>query len=83
MGSHGLLGKQSVYEHSMRCPLIFVGRDIPQGRSTNAFSYLLDVFPTLCDLVGIQRPADLTGRKRVPDQWQPEWIVRKYFGSTQ
>jgi len=22
---------------------------------------------------------DLTGRKRVPDQWQPEWIVKKYF----
>ena len=23
---------------------------------------------------------DLTGRKRVPDQWQPDWIVKKYFG---
>ena len=22
---------------------------------------------------------DLTGRKREPDQWQPEWIVKKYF----
>ena len=22
---------------------------------------------------------DLTGRKRVPDEWQPEWIVKKYF----
>lgn len=22
---------------------------------------------------------DLTGRKRVPDQWQPEWIRKKYF----
>ena len=24
-------------------------------------------------------PIDLTGRKRVPDQWQPDWIVKKYF----
>ncbi len=24
-------------------------------------------------------PIDLTGRKREPDQWQPEWIVKKYF----
>ncbi|HNV00671.1 MAG TPA: sulfatase-like hydrolase/transferase [Verrucomicrobiota bacterium] len=24
-------------------------------------------------------PIDLTGRPRVPDQWQPEWIVKKYF----
>jgi hypothetical protein len=22
---------------------------------------------------------NLTGMKRVPDQWQPEWIVKKYF----
>jgi len=22
---------------------------------------------------------DLTGRTRTPDQWQPEWIVKKYF----
>jgi hypothetical protein len=22
---------------------------------------------------------DLTGRKREPDEWQPEWIVKKYF----
>jgi len=22
---------------------------------------------------------DLTGRERVPDEWQPEWIRKKYF----
>lgn len=22
---------------------------------------------------------DLTGKKRAPDQWQPDWIVKKYF----
>ncbi|MCX5757461.1 MAG: DUF4976 domain-containing protein, partial [Candidatus Hydrogenedentes bacterium] len=26
---------------------------------------------------------DLTGRKRVPDQWQPDWIVKKYFNAPQ
>ncbi len=61
VGSHGLLGKQSVYEHSMRCPLIFVGPGIPQGKSTTAFTYLLDVFPTLCDAIGIVPPADVEG----------------------
>ena len=45
LGSHGLLGKQSVFEHSMRVPLIFAGPGIPRGKSTQAFSYLLDVFP--------------------------------------
>ncbi|MFK7818887.1 MAG: sulfatase-like hydrolase/transferase [Planctomycetaceae bacterium] len=50
MGSHGLLGKQSVYEHSMRCPLVFVGDGIPAGKSTNAFTYLLDIYPTIMSL---------------------------------
>lgn len=66
LGSHGLLGKQSVFEHSMRVPLIFVGPGIPQGKSTQAFSYLLDVFPTLCDLIGVQPPADLEGESLHP-----------------
>ncbi len=66
LGSHGLLGKQSVFEHSMRVPLIFIGPGIPQGKSTQAFSYLLDVFPTLCDVLGIQRPADLEGESLRP-----------------
>jgi len=66
LGSHGLLGKQSVYEHSMRVPLIFAGPGIPRGKSTGAFSYLLDVFPTLCDAVGIAPPAGLEGESLRP-----------------
>ncbi len=66
LGSHGLLGKQSVYEHSMRVPLIFSGPGIPRGKSTTAFTYLLDVFPTLCDLTGTQPPADLEGKSLRP-----------------
>jgi arylsulfatase A-like enzyme len=184
MGSHGLLGKQSVYEHSMRCPLIVRGPGVPQGRSTDAMTYLLDLGPTILDLAAagtidgaegkslrgiwegkvekvrdsiflpyqdlmravsdgrwklirypridhtqlfdlehdplemkdlaadaahrgqverlmnlmeewrqrvgdpspltaeklMKKEIDLTGRKRQPDQWQPEWIRRKYFG---
>jgi hypothetical protein len=26
---------------------------------------------------------DLTGQGRQPDQWQPDWIVKKYFGDSQ
>jgi arylsulfatase A-like enzyme len=66
VGSHGLLGKQSVYEHSMRCPLIFAGPGIPQGKSTRAFSYLLDLYPTLCDLLDIPAPEGLEGQSLQP-----------------
>ena len=61
LGSHGLLGKQSVFEHSMRTPLIMAGPGIPAGESTSAFTYLLDLFPTLCDVLAIEPPANLEG----------------------
>ncbi|MEW6303721.1 MAG: sulfatase-like hydrolase/transferase [Verrucomicrobiota bacterium] len=66
LGSHGLLGKQSVYEHSMKCPLIFIGNGIPAGKSSSAFTYLLDVFPTVCALTGVQPPFGLAGHNLAP-----------------
>lgn len=51
MGSHGLLGKQSLYEHSFRVPLIVAGPGIPQGTS-DALTYLYDLTPTLLNLGG-------------------------------
>ncbi|MGQ9576046.1 MAG: sulfatase-like hydrolase/transferase [Thermoguttaceae bacterium] len=69
LGSHGLLGKQSVFEHSMRVPLIIAGPGIPRGESTEAFAYLLDLFPTLCETIGIPSPADLDGKSLRP-LWQ-------------
>jgi len=62
VGSHGLLGKQNVYEHSMRCPLVFAGPGIPEGKSSEAFTYLLDIFPTVCDLTGAPLPAGVEGK---------------------
>lgn len=72
LGSHGLLGKQNVFEHSMRVPLIFVGPGIPAGRSTQAFTYLLDIFPTVCDVTGIAPPDRLEG-----ESLRPLWEGRK------
>jgi len=66
MGSHGLLGKQNVFEPSMKVPLIFIGPGIPRGKSTTALSYLLDVYPTVCDLLGIQPPTGLEGASLRP-----------------
>jgi arylsulfatase A-like enzyme len=61
VGSHGLLGKQSVYEHSQRCPLIFSGPGIPKRQSSEAFTYLLDIFPTVATITGVTPPGNLDG----------------------
>ena len=66
LGSHGLLGKQSVFEHSMLTPLILAGPGVPKGKSTAAFTYLFDLFPTLCELAGVPAPAGVFGESLRP-----------------
>jgi arylsulfatase A-like enzyme len=66
IGSHGLFGKQNLYEHSMRSPLIFAGPFIPQNQQRDGMCYLLDIFPTLGDLCGVTYPKDNEGRNLVP-----------------
>jgi arylsulfatase A-like enzyme len=61
LGSHGLLGKQNLYEVGMKVPLLFTGPRIRHGQ-TDALVYLHDVFPTVCDLVGITPPPGLDAR---------------------
>ena len=65
VGSHGLLGKQNLYEHSMRCPLIIRGPGIPNG-STDAFTYLFDLFPTLLAQGAVEAPPGIDGRDLAP-----------------
>lgn len=54
VGSHGLLGKQNLYEHSTKAPLIVAGPGIAEGVSTPAPVYLLDIPATVCDLLGFE-----------------------------
>ena len=72
LGSHGLLGKQNVYEHSMRCPLVVAGPGVPAGGSTAAFTYLFDLFPTLCAVTGVEAPEGLDG-----ENLEPLWTGRR------
>ena len=65
LGSHGLMGKQNLYEHSMRVPLAMSGPGIGSG-ATDAMVYLMDIFPTILDLCGAAAPAGLDGRSFAP-----------------
>lgn len=65
IGSHGLLGKQNLYDAAMKSPLIFAGPGIPQGHS-DALVYLFDIYPTVCDLIGAGVPQAIDGRSFKP-----------------
>jgi arylsulfatase A-like enzyme len=76
IGSHGLMGKQSLYEHSMRAPLIFSGPGIPKGEQRQALCYLFDIYPTLGDLTGVAGPAGNEGLSLVPVMTGKKTTVR-------
>jgi arylsulfatase A-like enzyme len=84
LGQHGLFGKQSCYEHSVRVPLIFAGPGVPKGVRTEAYAYLFDIFPTLCELTGTECPASVDGTSLVPAFTDPSVTVRDtlYFAYT-
>jgi len=61
VGSHGLLGKQNLYDHCMKAPLTFSGPGIKPGSSA-ALAHLFDIAPTTCELVGVKPPEKIDGR---------------------
>ncbi len=65
-GSHGLLGKQNLYEHSIKVPFIMAGPGIPEEQERDALVYLYDIFPTLSALSGLPAPEDTDGINLLP-----------------
>jgi arylsulfatase A-like enzyme len=61
VGSHGLRGKQSMYEHTIGVPLLVSGPTIPRNQRRVAQCYLRDIFPTLCDLAKVKKPTKIDG----------------------
>lgn len=61
VGRHGLTGKQNLYEHTWRVPLIVMGPGIKSATRAPGNVYLLDILPTICDLVGIEQPDTIEG----------------------
>ena len=56
MGRHGLLGKQNMFDHSIRPPLMVMGPGIPQGQKIEADVYLQDIMASSLELAGIDKP---------------------------
>ncbi len=65
-GHHGLLGKQSMYDHSMRVPFMIVGPGIKPGSKFEMPIYLQDAMATTLDLAKIEKPEQVEFNSLMP-----------------
>ncbi|TWT91525.1 sulfatase [Stieleria varia] len=65
LGEKEMTGKNTLWEPSTRVPLIFAGPGIQPGTCDEP-AELLDVYPTLADLAGLNAPADIDGISLTP-----------------
>lgn len=76
LGRHGLMGKQNLYDHSVRIPLVLSGPGIPKGQTNDALVYLSDIYPTLFDLIDEPLPDSVEGASLVPTMHSVEYTPR-------
>ncbi|OYP36574.1 sulfatase-like hydrolase/transferase [Rhodopirellula sp. MGV] len=65
-GQHGLMGKQNLYDHSVRVPFIAIGPGVAPGKRIDAPIYLQDVMPTTLELAGVARPDHVQFQSLLP-----------------
>lgn len=67
LGEHGLWCKHSLFETSLKVPIIIRKPGTQQnGNVVQSVVENLDVYPTVCDVLGLPRPGHLQGRSLAP-----------------
>lgn len=62
LGEHAIWGKHALFEESLRSPLIIHYPGIAKpGEASDSVVETLDVFPTLCELTGLESPDFVQG----------------------
>jgi len=66
LGEHGLWCKHTNFEVASRAPLLIAAPGVEGGRVSRRVVEFIDIYPTLCDLAGLPRPAHLQGKSMQP-----------------
>jgi choline-sulfatase len=66
VGEQGLLGKQNLYDHSIRMPFLLAGPGVPQGKVNDAMFNMQSLFATTCEMAGVPVPASVQFRSILP-----------------
>ena len=78
LGDHSMWCKHTNFEQATRAPLIFVSPKIRGGNKAYSPTEFVDVFPTLCDLTGVETPKGLDGKSLVPAMRDPNIKIKDY-----
>jgi len=77
LGEYGMWSKHSNAELDARSPLIISDPDHPKGHKAVSVVELLDIYPTLCELAGLEKPDHLQGKSLVPVFKDPTTKVKE------
>jgi arylsulfatase A-like enzyme len=72
LGEKDISGKNTLWERSTRVPLIFSGRGIDARQRSRQPAELLDIYPTLVDLAGLDPVEGLEGLSLRPQLENPD-----------
>ena len=73
LGEHSIWGKHALFEESLHSPLIISAPGMANaGKPSRSMVETLDVFPTMCELTGVEPPAGLHGTSLKPILEDPE-----------
>lgn len=77
LGDHNLWCKHTNFEQATHAPLLISAPWIKPSKTKSA-SEFVDIFPTVCDLAGVQVPSHLDGKSLVPVMKNPEVRVKEF-----
>jgi arylsulfatase A-like enzyme len=82
LGDHMLWCKHCTFESSLHVPLIIKVPGKTNGTKTQSITEYIDIYPSLCDLAGIEKPSQLEGESFVPliegRQRKKDYAVSKF-----
>ena len=83
LGDHGMWCKHTNYEQAARIPLIISAPGCAAGQTTQSLVETVDIYPTLCELAGLETPNGLGGKSfaallKAPDTRIRESIIHVY-----
>lgn len=73
---HGLWAKHSNFNVALKVPLIINDPNSKSNKRTNSFAELVDIYPTICDLIKIKKPNHLEGNSLVNVLDNPSKIIK-------